>query len=98
MDVFSRWTHVVTPFFINTLQHDHDHLVRTTQQTMQSVLALRALVLRGRTIVRLHTLREERGKRRNTVNLPESRQKYIFTLGARDVDGLSDARVRIQPR
>ena len=34
--------------------------VRTTQRTMQSVLALRAPVLRGRTGDRLHTLKEER--------------------------------------
>ena len=38
--------------------------VRTTQRTTQSVLALRALVLRGRTRGCLHTLREERRKER----------------------------------
>ena len=55
--------------------------VRTTQRTTQSVLVLRALVLRGRTIVRLHTLREERGKERNAVNTSMSRQRIYICLG-----------------
>ena len=41
----------------------------------------KGLVLRGRTIVCLHTLREERGKERNTVNVSMSRQRIYIRLG-----------------
>ena len=70
--------------------------VRTTQRTTQSVLALRAPVLRGRTRDRLHTLEEESGKRKYAVNASESRSNRYIALGPDDVDRLSDARVRIQ--
>ena len=60
---------------------DEREHVRTTQQMTQSVLVLRALVLRGRTIVHLHTLREERGKRKDTANASKSRQKIYIRLG-----------------
>ena len=52
--------------------------VRTTQRTTQSVLALRAPVLRGRTGDRLHTLEEERRERRYAVNASESKQIDIL--------------------
>ena len=71
--------------------------VRTTQRTTQSVLALRALVLRGRT-KRLPS-HPRRGKKKGEgtqLTRQEQTTIDIFALGARDVDGLSDAWLCIQ--
>ena len=59
------------------------HGVRTTQRMTQSVLTLRAPVLRGRTGDRLHTLKEERRERRYAVNVSESKQIDILPWGSR---------------
>ena len=75
------------------------HSVRTTQRMTQSVLALRALVLRGRTLRPPSHLKKKKGERGGSwLTRQRTSKMSLFALGARDVNGLSDARVRIQPR
>ena len=79
----------------SSLGVEHGAGVRTTQQMTQSVLALRALVLRGRTETAFTPYKRKEESGGNVVNASRTdNNRYIRLGGVRDVDRLSNAWVR----
>ena len=85
----------ITTMFSTRSKSDDQEDVRTTQQTTQSVLALRAVLERKNRRPPSHP---KRGKRRMQLMHQKTSKDNLLPWGSRDAEELSDAQVHIQSR